>query len=161
MMSIPLSSILRPRVGYTQKDLTRFMRGAQRRERIFLEMALMPPSSMEIPQAKYQVTYMMFPSATWESKAKRYTRKGGTFTVYEKSVVMPYTGDPSVGGIPESWKVIMTKLVPPEHIPYRIRMNLATEMSKSTVDDQVPEVRDTHAASQDQAEEAAEQGERK
>ena len=49
------------------------------------------------------------------------------------------------------------KLVPPEHIPYRIRMNLVTEMSRSTVDDQVPEVRDTHAASQDQAEEAVDE----
>ena len=51
----------------------------------------------------------------------------------------------------------MTKLTPPEHIPYRVRMNLVTEMSKSTVDDQVPEVRDTHAASQDQAEEATDE----
>ena len=70
---------------------------------------------------------------------------------------MPYTGDPRVGGIPDNWKVLMEKLVPPEHIPYRIRMNLAIEMSKSTVHDQVPEVRDTHAASQDQAEEAVDE----
>ena len=96
---------------------------------------------------------MTFPSATWESKAKRSTRKGGSFTIFEKCEVMPYTGDPQVGGIPGSWKVLMTKLTPPEHIPYRVRMKLVTEMSKSTVDDQVPQVRDTHAASQDQAEE--------
>ena len=110
-MSSPLNNTLHLHVGYMQRDLTKSMRGAPRRERIFpLEMALMSPSRMEIPQAKYQVTYMMFPSATWESKAKRYTRKGGTFTIYEKCMVMPYTGDPRVGGIPESWKVIMTNL---------------------------------------------------
>ena len=51
----------------------------------------------------------------------------------------------------------VTKLTPPEHIPYKIRMNLVTGMTKSTVDDQVPEVRDTHEASQDQAEEATDE----
>ena len=40
-------------------------------------------------------------------------------------------------------------------------MNLVTEMSRPTVDDQVPEVRDTHEASQDQAEEAAEERDQK
>ena len=55
---------------------------------------------------------------------------------------MPYTGDPQVGGIPDSWKVLMSTLTPPDHIPYKVRMNLITEMSKSTLDDQVPEVRD-------------------
>ena len=103
------------------------------------------------------MTYMMFPSATWESKAKRLVRKGGTFAIYEKCVVMPYTGDPRVGEIPENWKALMSELTPPDHIPYRIRRNLITEMSKSTVDDQVPEVRDTHEASQDQAEEAVDE----
>ena len=70
---------------------------------------------------------------------------------------MPYTGDPRVGGIPDSWKVLVTDLITPDHIPYRVRMNLITEMSKPTVDDQVPEVRDTHEASQDQAEEASDE----
>ena len=97
---------------------------------------------------------MTFPSATWKSKAKRSIRKGRSFTISDKCVVMPYTGDPQVGGIPDSWKVLMTKLTPPDHIPYKVRMILITEISKPTVDDQIPEVRDTHEASQDQAEEA-------
>ena len=109
----------------------------------------------ETPQAQYEVTYMNFPSATRESEAKRSVRKGGSFTTFEKCVVMPETGDPQVGGIPEPWKVLISELNPPEHIPYKVRMNLITEISKPTVDDQVPEVRDSHEASQDQAEEAA------
>ena len=53
----------------------------------------MPNVRQEIPQVAYEVTYMTFPSAAWESKAKRSTRKGGSFTTFEKRVVMPYTGD--------------------------------------------------------------------
>ena len=124
-----------------------------------LEMVLMPPPMKEIPQATYNVTYMMFPSAAWESKgskAKKMRRKGGTFSIFEKCVVMPCTGDPQQI-IPEGWKVITKGIEVPEHIPYRIRRNLVTEMNGSTVDDQVPEVRDSHEASQDQAEEAADE----
>ena len=51
----------------------------------------------------------------------------------------------------------MSELNPPDHIPYKVTMNLVTEISKPTVDDRVPEVRDTHEASQDQAEEAADE----
>ena len=85
----------------------------------------------------------------------------GLFTTFDKCVVMPYTGDPHVGGIPDNWKVLMTDLITPDHIPYKVRMNLISEMSKSTVDDQVPEVRDTHEASQDQAEEATDEKDQK
>ena len=49
-----------------------------------LESVRMPVSRKEIPQATYEVTYMTFPSATWESKAKRYARKGGSFTTFQK-----------------------------------------------------------------------------
>ena len=35
-----------------------------------LESVLMPHARKEIPQVQYQVTYMTFPSATWESKLK-------------------------------------------------------------------------------------------
>ena len=126
-----------------------------------LEMVLMPLEMKEIPQATYNVTYMMFPSATWEPKAKKMRRKGGTYSIFEKSVVMPCTGDPQHDRIPEGWKVITKGIEVPEHIPYRIRRNLVTEMSGSTVDDQVPEVRDSHEASQDQAEEAADEKEKK
>ena len=38
----------------------------------------------EIPQATYNVTYMTVPSATWESKAKKMRRKGGSYTIFEK-----------------------------------------------------------------------------
>ena len=100
---------------------------------------------------------MTFPSATWESEAKRSARKGGSFTTFEKCVVMPYTGNPQDGDIPEGWKSIMSHFAPEPHIPYKARMNLITEISKPTVDDQVPEIRDSHEASQDQAEEAAEE----
>ena len=41
-----------------------------------LEMVRMTPSPKEIPQACYNVTYMMFPSANWESKAKKMRPKG-------------------------------------------------------------------------------------
>ena len=90
---------------------------------------------------------MMFPSATWESKAKKMRRKGGTYSIYEKCVVMPCTGDPQRERIPEGWKTITSGIEVPEHIPYRIRRNLVTEMNGSTVDDQVPEIRDSHEAS--------------
>ena len=66
-----------------------------------------------------------------------------------------------MGEIPEPWKAIMTQLVPEAHIPYKVRMNLITEVSKPTVDDQVPEVRDSHEASQDQAEEASDEKDKK
>ena len=115
----------------------------------------------EIPQATQNVTYMMFPSATWESKAKKLRRKGGTNSIFEKCVVMPCTGDPQHDRVPEGWKVITKGIEVPEHIPYRIRRNLVTEMNGSTVDDQVPEVRDSHEASQDQAEEAADEKDKK
>ena len=104
---------------------------------------------------------MTFPSATWESKVKKSTRKGGSFTTFEKCVVMPCTGDPDIGGIPTSWKVIMSQVAPAEQIPYKVRINLITEMSKPSVNDQVPEVRDTHEASQDQAEEATDEKEQR
>ena len=122
-----------------------------------LEMVLMTPQQKEIPQACYNVTYMLFPSANWESKAKKMRRKGGSYSIFEKYVVMPYTGDPQQNRIPEGWKTIMSELDMPKNIPYRIRRNLVTEMSGATVDDQVPEVRDSHEASQDQAEEAADE----
>ena len=70
-------------------------------------------------------------------------------------MVMPYTGDPHIGGIPGPWMEMMSQLVPESHVPYKVRMNLITEVTKPTVDDQVPEVRDSHEASQDQAEEAS------
>ena len=44
-----------------------------------LEMVRMTPSPKEIPQMCYNVTYMLFPSANWEAKAKKLRRKGGTF----------------------------------------------------------------------------------
>ena len=121
-----------------------------------LEMVLMPLPRKEIPQATYNVTYMMFPSATWESKAKKMRRKGGTYSIFEKSVVMPCTGDPHRHRIPDGWKTITQGIEVPEHIPYKIRRNLVTEMNGSTVDDHV-QVRDSHEASQDQAEEAADE----
>ena len=95
-----------------------------------LEAVLLPHVRKEIPQVQYQVTYMTFPSPTWESKAKRSTRKGGSFANVETCVVIPYTGDPHVGGIPNNWKVLMSELTPPGHIPYKVRMNLVTEMSR-------------------------------
>ena len=66
-------------------------------------------------------------------------------------------GKPQQNRIPEGWKTIMSELDMPKNIPYRIRRNLVTEMSGSTVDDQMPEIRDSHEASQDQAEEAADE----
>ena len=121
-----------------------------------LESVRMPNVRKEIPQIMYEVTYMTFPSATWESKPKRSSRKGGSFTTFEKCVVMPYSGNPQDGDTP-GWKAIMSHFAPETHIPYKVRMNLITEISKPTVDDQVPDVRDSHEASQDQAEEAAEE----
>ena len=102
-------------------------RCVKKRTHFSLESISMPHVRKEIPQVQYEVTYMTFPSATWESKAKKSTRKGGSFTTSEKCVVMPYTGDPQVGGIPEHWKVIMSELTPPDHIPYKVRMNLGFE----------------------------------
>ena len=119
-----------------------------------LEMVRMTPPPKEIPQAYYNVTYMTFASATWESKAKKTRRKGGSFSIYEKYVVMPFTGNPQERLIPEGWKTIMSDLEVPKTMPYRIRRNLVTEMSGATVDDHAPEFRDSHEASQDQAEEA-------
>ena len=52
---------------------------------------------------------------------------------------------------------LMTQVMPEPHIPYKARVNLITEVCKPTVDDQVPEVRDSHDASQDQAEEASDE----
>ena len=43
----------------------------------------------------------------------------------------------------------------PNTVVYRIRRNLDTEMSGATQDDHAPEFRDSHEASQDQAEEAS------
>ena len=122
-----------------------------------LEMVRMTPLQKEIPQAYYNVTYMMFPSANWESKAKKLRRKGGTFSIYEKYVVMPYTGDPQQRSIPEGWKTIMSDLEIPNNLVYRIRRNLVTEMTGATADDHAPAFRDSHEASQDQAEEAADE----
>ena len=122
-----------------------------------LEMVLMTPQQKEIPQACYNVTYMLFPSANWESKAKKMRRKGGSYSIFEKYVVMPYTGNPQQNRIPEGWKTIMSELDMPKNIPYRIRRNLVTEMSGATMDDQIPEIRDSHEASQDQAEDAADE----
>ena len=65
-----------------------------------LEMVLMTPQQKEIPQACYNVTYMLFPSANWESKAKKMRRKGGSYSIFEKYVVMPYTGDPQHNRFP-------------------------------------------------------------
>ena len=67
------------------------------------------------------------------------------------------SGDPQVGGVPGPWMAMMSQLVPETHIPYKVRMNLITKVSKPTVDDQVPEVRDSLEASQDQAEEASDE----
>ena len=100
---------------------------------------------------------MMFPSANWESKAKKMRRKGGTYSIFEKYVVMPYTGNPQQGTIPDGWKTIMSDLDIPKNIPYRIRRNLVTEMAGATADDQAPAFRDSHESSQDQAEEAADE----
>ena len=105
----------------------------------------------------YTVTYMLFPSATWESKAKKLRRKGGTYSIFEKSVVMPCTGDMLDRRIPEGWKTIMSDLEIPQTINYRIRRNLDTELSGATEDDHAPEFRDSHEASQDQAEEASDE----
>ena len=119
-----------------------------------LEMVRMTPSPKEIPQVCYNVTYMLFPSANWEAKAKKLHRKGGTFSIFEKHVVMPYTGNPLDRSIPDGWKTIMSALEVPKTMLYRIRRNLNTEMSGATADDHAPEFRDSHEASQDQAEEA-------
>ena len=54
---------------------------------------------------------------------------------------MPYTGDPQIGGIPGAWMEIMSQLVPETQIPYRVSMNSVTEVTKSTVSDQLPEIR--------------------
>ena len=122
-----------------------------------LEMVLLTPQRNEIPQACYNVTYMLFPSANWESKAKKMRRKGGSYSIFEKYVVMPYTGELQRNRIPEGWKSIMSDLDVPQNIPYRIRRNLVTEMSGATVDDQISEKKDSHEASEDQAEEAADE----
>ena len=45
----------------------------------------------------------------------------------------------------------------PNTMIYRIRRNLDTEMSRATEDDHAPEFRDSHEASQDQAEEASDE----
>ena len=126
-----------------------------------LESVRMPDVRKEIPQVLYEVTYMTFPSASWESKAKKAARKGGSFTTFGKHVVMPCTGNPQHGDIPDGWKAIMEDLVPDAHIPYKVRMGLVTEISKPTVNDQVPEVRDSHEAAQNQAEEGAEEKDNK
>ena len=49
-----------------------------------LEMVLLTSQRKEIPQACYNVTYMLFPSANWESKAKKMRRKGGSYSIFEK-----------------------------------------------------------------------------
>ena len=49
----------------------------------------------------------------------------------------------------------MSDLVVPQTLLYRIRRSLDTEMSGATPDDHAPEFRDSHEASQDQAEEAS------
>ena len=67
-----------------------------------LEMVLLTLQQKEIPQACYNVTYMLFPSANWESKAKKMRRKGGSYSIFEKYVVMPYTGDPQQNRIPKA-----------------------------------------------------------
>ena len=51
-----------------------------------LEIVRMTPQQKEIPQACYNVTYMLFPSANWESKAKKLRRKGGTFFPFLKNM---------------------------------------------------------------------------
>ena len=72
-------------------------------------------------------------------------------------MVMPCTGDPRYYSGRMEGKIITKGMEVPERIPYKIRRELVTEMRGSTVDDQVPEVRDSHEASQDQAEEATEE----
>ena len=124
-----------------------------------LEIVKMDSPPTEIPQACYNATYMMFPSANWESKAKKMRRKGGTFSVFEKFVVMPYTGTPQ-NVIPAGWKPIMADLEIPKNLLYRIRRNLVTEMAGATADDHAPAFRDSHEASQDQAEEALDEKEK-
>ena len=54
----------------------------------------------------------------------------------------------------------MSDLDIPKNIPYRIRRNLVTEMAGATADDHAPAFRDSHEASQDQAEEAADERDR-
>ena len=75
-------------------------------------------------------------------------------------MVMPYTGDPQQHRIPEGWRTIMSELDMPKIFPIGLERNLVTEMSGATADDQVPEFRDSHEASQDQAEEAADEKEK-
>ena len=84
-------------------------------------------------------------------------RKGGTYSSFEKYVVMPYTGNPQQRSIPDGWKTIMSDLEIPNNMLYRIRRNLVTEMAGATLDDHAPAFRDSHEASQDQAEEAADE----
>ena len=101
-------------------------RCAQRRVDFPLEVERQPDLPKEIPQVTYHVTHMTFQSANWESKAKKMARKGGSFA---KSVVVPYTGNPDYGEIPEAWKPIMGSLTSASssaHIPYGVRMGLVT-----------------------------------
>ena len=70
---------------------------------------------------------------------------------------MPYTGNLLDKKIPDGWKTIMSDLEIPKTMVYRIRRNLDTEMSGATADDHAPEFRDSHEASQDQAEEASDE----
>ena len=109
--------------GCTRKAQIRFRAVCKERTDCPLELVRIPSVRKEIPQVAYEVTYMIFPSATWEPKAKKSSRKGGSFTTFEKCVVMPHTGDPQYGGIPAEWKVIMTQLNPETHIPYKVRMS--------------------------------------
>ena len=74
--------------------------------------------------------------------------------------MMPYTGNPEHGNIPEAWKSIigeLTSAASNAHIPYRVRMSLVIEVGKPAINDHIPEVRDSHEASQNQAEDATEE----
>ena len=55
---------------------------------------------------------------------------------------MPYTGNPQYGEIPSAWRPILGPITSiGEHVPYRIRMGLVTEIGEPTVDDSIPEVK--------------------
>ena len=74
--------------------------------------------------------------------------------------MMPYTGNPKMGNIPYGWEQLIGPLtLHQEHVPFRIRMNLVSEIEKATPDDAVPAIKDWHEPSQDQAEDASEEKE--
>ena len=54
-------------------------------------------------------------------------------------------------------RLLCLNLTLQKSISYRLEEIWLLEMSGATVDDQIPEIRDSHEASQDQAEEAADE----